>query len=114
MSPQKRRDPFKQPTPGQLFEEDFPEYEWLTQEFVKQPKLPLNIYLEVGLREEVDWQFPIQPYAYPSIVIAHRHLRDVLLAKGYRVHYNEFNGGHETICWRGTLVDGLIALIGKP
>jgi len=42
-----------------------------------------------------------------------RHMRDVLRAKGYEVHYQEFAGGHEYLNWRGTLADGLIALIGK-
>ena len=71
------------------------------------------LFRSVGLREEVDWQFPIPPFAYPSAIAAHRHLRDILQAKGYEVHYNEYNGGHETLSWRGSLADGLIALIGK-
>ncbi len=42
-----------------------------------------------------------------------RHMRDVLLAKGYEVHYREFVGGHDYLSWRGLLADGLIALLGK-
>jgi len=44
----------------------------------------------------------------PSIVETNRHLRDVLLAKGYRVRYAEFNGGHEYLNWRGTLAGRLL------
>jgi enterochelin esterase-like enzyme len=33
--------------------------------------------------------------------------------EGYEVHYSEFNGEHTYICWRGSLADGLLALIGK-
>jgi len=40
-------------------------------------------------------------------------LRDVLLAKGYEVHYDEFYGGHDFLSWRGSLADGLIALMGN-
>ncbi len=48
-----------------------------------------------------------------SILVTNRHLRDVLLAKGYEVHYQEFAGGHDYLSWRGTLADGLILLIGN-
>jgi len=39
-------------------------------------------------------------------------MRDVLLAKGYEVRYQQFNSGHDYLNWRGTLADGLIALVG--
>jgi enterochelin esterase-like enzyme len=39
--------------------------------------------------------------------------RDVLLAKGYEVHYQQPVGGHDTVSWRGTFADGLLALLGK-
>ena len=42
-----------------------------------------------------------------------RHIRNVLQAKGYDVHYAEFPGGHDYLCWRGTLAEGLLVLIGK-
>jgi enterochelin esterase-like enzyme len=29
------------------------------------------------------------------------------------VTYSEYSGGHDMICWRGSLADGLIALLGK-
>jgi len=46
------------------------------------------------------------------MVVVNRHVRNILRLKGYQVHYAEFSGGHDYICWRGTLADGLIALIG--
>jgi len=83
-----------------------PEEEWLARQFVASPRLPVDFYLEVGLREmgtpNGEWDF----------IRSNRHLRDVLQAKGYTVHYSEYNGGHNWSCWRGSLADGLIALIG--
>jgi enterochelin esterase family protein len=40
-------------------------------------------------------------------------MRDVLLAKGYDVSYHQYASGHDYLNWRGTLGEGLIALIGQ-
>lgn len=82
-----------------------PEPEWLIRQFAASPALPIRFYLDCGLMEGR----PAESGA-PSILTANRRLRDVLLSKGYRVRYQEFNGGHEYLNWRGTLADGLIAL----
>lgn len=85
------------------------EYEWLTRQFVAQKRLPLRFYLDVGLLEtqsEGD---------APSILVANRHLRNVLQAKGqrgYEVYYKEFSGADDYISWQGTFAGGLQALIG--
>lgn len=76
------------------------ESEWLTREFVRCPKVPIRLYLEAGLIET----------GRHSILGKNRHLRDVLRLKGYELTYHEFNGGHDYLCWRGGLADGLIAL----
>ncbi len=83
-----------------------PEEEWLARQFAACARLPISFYLEAGLLEN--------PRDHPveTILRATRHLRTVLQAKGYTVHYAEFNGGHRHICWRGTLSDGLLALAG--
>ncbi len=49
----------------------------------------------------------------PTPLAAARHFRDILQAKDYDVDYLEFSGGHDYLCWRGTLADGLLALTGK-
>jgi len=89
--------------------ENWEESEWLTRQFVTSPKLPVRFYLEAGLLESV-----LKPgLGTVSSLAANRHLRDVLVAKGYTVHYREFNGGHDYVNWRGTLADGLLLLIGR-
>lgn len=79
---------------------------WLAKEFIKSPKLPLKFYIDAGT-------FEVDPGATGgSILETSRQMRDVLLAKGYEVKYQQFVGGHDYLSWRGTLADGLIALIG--
>lgn len=84
------------------------EPEWLTRQYVKERRLPLRFYLDVGLHERL----PTHDGG-PSQLTVNRHLRDVLQAKSYPVHYVEFNGRHEYLSWQGTLAEGLIALVGN-
>ena len=84
------------------------EFEWLMRQFVASPRLPLTFYIEAGLLETV-----VRSGDRPTMLVANRHMRDVLQARGYAVRYHEFNGGHEEMNWRGTLADALIDLIGK-
>jgi enterochelin esterase-like enzyme len=67
--------------------------------FRNNPRLPVKFYMEVG--------------RFDSLLQLNRELRDVLLLKGYPVTYREFDGGHDYLWWRGSLADGLIALIGQ-
>jgi enterochelin esterase-like enzyme len=46
-----------------------------------------------------------------SILILNRDLRNILIAKGYEVHYQEFQAAHDYLSWRGTLADGLILFV---
>lgn len=86
--------------------EPYAEPNYLAKEFVKSPKLPLRFYMDAG-SFEVDMNGGGGAILEPS-----RHMRDVLLAKGYEVHYQENVGGHDYLSWRGSLADGLIALVG--
>jgi enterochelin esterase-like enzyme len=83
-------------------------YEWLARQYVTSPRLPLRFYLDAG---RYDALAP-SPEA-PTLLVTVRHIRDVLLAKGYPVHYAEYSGGHNPMNWQGTLADGLLALLGK-
>jgi enterochelin esterase-like enzyme len=79
---------------------------FLVKEFLASPKLPLRLYLAVGTFE-IDTEG-----GGGAILETTRHLRDVLLAKGYQVQYQQFVGGHDGLSWRGLFADGLIALLG--
>ena len=79
---------------------------WIAKQFAAGPKLPLRFYLDAGTFE-VD-----KDGTGGNILEATRALRYVLLAKGYEVHYQQTVGGHDDLVWRGTLADGLIALLG--
>jgi enterochelin esterase family protein len=79
---------------------------WLVRQFISSPRKPLRFYLDAGSAE-----FNATGGG-DAILFCTRTLRDVLRAKGYEVQYQEFAGGHDYLAWRGTLADGLIALMG--
>ncbi|MFD5631358.1 enterochelin esterase [Streptomyces sp. NPDC127072] len=76
-----------------------PEPEWLTGRLAETPRLPVRFRLSFGEQEWV---------ALPAA----RRLRDALAAAGYDdATYREFNGGHDYLCWRTELADGLQELL---
>lgn len=83
------------------------EPEWLSRQFATRPRLPLRFYLTVG-RLETE---PRDTYA-PSQIMANRHLRDILQAREYEVHWAEYTGGHDLIWLVPALAEGLITLVG--
>ncbi len=74
----------------------------LAKEFMRRPRLPLRIYMDAGRYEG-----SASPENGSGQLGSNRHLRDILLMKGYPVRYQTYNGGHDTYCWRQTLVDAL-------
>ncbi len=76
---------------------------WLIKQYEGSPKLPLRFWVEIGLHEDIA-AFAMTPLE------ANRRFRDLLEAKGYVLHYNEFNGGHEPLCLRGSFADALMTL----
>ena len=85
---------------------DKEEPEWLARQFAKMPKSNVFFYLEVGLMED-------RPGGGTTLLASNRHLRDVLTAKGYRVHYSEVYSDHDPVHWRRTLPEALIAILGQ-
>jgi enterochelin esterase family protein len=91
--------------------DDDPEWEWLTRRYAAREPLPVRFYQDVGLLEDGPGR-RTEPPGHPGQLVANRHLRTVFQTKGYPVRYAEFAGGHDHLCWRGTLADGLLALLG--
>ncbi|MFJ8537010.1 enterochelin esterase [Streptomyces sp. NPDC093591] len=78
-----------------------PQAEWFTRTLAGLPRLPVRFRLSFGEQEWV---------ALPAA----RRLRDTLAALGYHdSSYREFNGGHDYLCWRTELADGLVELLGR-
>jgi enterochelin esterase-like enzyme len=78
----------------------------LPAEFAATDRLPLRFYLDVGAYETITFE------RFSSLYHANLHMRDVLVAKGYDVTFQEYPGGHDYFWWRETIADGLIALLG--
>ena len=78
------------------------EGEWLTRQFANSPQGAIRFSVSVGLME------------VPDQLDTNRHLRDVLIAKGYPVKYSEFNGNHSYVSWRAEFADRLMDLLGQP
>ncbi|MFI5808269.1 enterochelin esterase [Streptomyces sp. NPDC051561] len=79
---------------------DLESSEWLTGRIEAAERLPVRFWLSVGEQEWV---------ALPAA----RRLRKVLEHKGYAdAAYREYNGGHDYLCWRTELADGLVELLG--
>ncbi|SLM62265.1 MULTISPECIES: enterochelin esterase [Dickeya] len=62
---------------------------------------PLVIFQEAGRREA-------------DIAFVNQQMRQALSAAGHRLHWREYAGGHDTLCWRGGLIDGLSWLLNDP
>jgi enterochelin esterase-like enzyme len=79
------------------------EHEWLTNRIEASEPRPGRFWLTIGALEGED-----RPGGGPSGLESNRRLRDVLTAKGCDVAYSEYAGGHDYVCWRGSLSDGLL------
>jgi enterochelin esterase-like enzyme len=85
-----------------------PEHEWLARQFINHPLQSVAFYLDVGILENarmVD--------NGPSQLVANRHMRDVLQAKGYKVIYREYSGGHDYSSLQDPLFDALPLMLSS-
>jgi len=81
---------------------------WLATQFDKAPTSRTIFYLEVGGGETR------VAGGVASLLDENRHLRDVLLKKGYSVAYEEVPGAqHEFGHWRSKFGDGIVSLTSR-
>ncbi|CQH23582.1 enterochelin esterase [Yersinia enterocolitica] len=75
---------------------------WLTEQVYQGLGAghPLAIFMEAGRREDVIYQ-------------VNETMSDALRQAGHRLHYRIYSGGHDALCWRGGLIDGLHCLLGS-
>lgn len=69
---------------------------WLTEQ-VRQGALPagkLTLFQEAGDREG-------------DMAHVNQQMREALVSAGHEVNFRIFAGGHDALCWRGGLIDGL-------
>ncbi|MGW4205298.1 alpha/beta hydrolase-fold protein [Streptomyces sp. NPDC004726] len=80
---------------------------WLTRQIAAAPPRPVRFWIGIGTLETQSLPGGI------SMLSTNRHLRDVLIAKGYDLGYDEFPGGHEQAGWRRAFAKGLRHLLGN-
>jgi len=78
-------------------------------QFARAVRRPVRFYLAAG---------ELETFVSPGnrghhMVGTNRHFRDVLRARGYDLHYVEFNGVHSELNWQDWLADGLVHVFGR-
>ncbi|MGP9491010.1 alpha/beta hydrolase-fold protein [Psychrobacter sp. AOP7-B1-24] len=81
---------------------------FVASEVIRMDKVPVRFFLSAGVFETARGESSSN-----GILGTNRHLRDVLLAKGYDTRYEEYGAGHDYFSWRGIIADGLISLFGS-
>lgn len=78
---------------------------FVASEVIKMDKAPVRFFLSAGVFETARGKSGSN-----GILGTNRHLRDILLAKRYDTHYQEYAAGHDYFAWRGIIGDGLVSL----
>jgi len=87
-----------------------PPYEWLTKQYMAQPKKGIRFFMDVGALET---QHVVG--TGPVFIEATRRFYDVLRTKGYEVSYTEVPGGvHAPQSWVKRTPFGIAALASPP
>ncbi|MCW5547528.1 MAG: hypothetical protein KIT44_01040 [Opitutaceae bacterium] len=88
---------------------------WLAGKYARlHARLPTEFYLDVGTREiQENVRHKEDVLQVVSQIEGVRKFRDILRAKGHRVHYQEFEGAHDCAAWRETLPAALRWALAK-
>jgi enterochelin esterase family protein len=71
-----------------------------------------RFYLDVGMLERDEMGFG-SPDGGPNALESTRTMRDMLLERGYEVHYVEYPGGHDLLWGAAPVADALKILMGR-
>ncbi|WP_424405191.1 alpha/beta hydrolase-fold protein [Pasteurella sp. PK-2025] len=77
------------------------ESHFIAHQFAQREKLPLCFFISAGYFER----------GRSEILQTSRHLKDVLMAKGYQVDYREYATAHGYLAWQGIISEGLTSLL---
>ncbi len=80
--------------------------EWLIDQYERASRLPLRIWMEVGLMELLE--------PGDRMLGTNRRMAAVLREKGYELTYSEFAAGHDWSHWRVSLAQALAVLLPAP
>ena len=81
--------------------------EWLARRMAMEPVGAFRLYQQIGLLEDA----PLSLSPGVSHLVANRHFRDVAVAKGHEVIYEELTTAHDLAAFRVAAMRGLAALL---
>jgi enterochelin esterase family protein len=89
---------------------------WLVDQFTRLPSpLPVSFYLEVGSSEtQENVRHREDVLQVVSQIEGVQRFRNALHARAHRVHYSEFDGGHDFAAWKQTLPGALRWAFQEP
>ncbi len=81
--------------------------EWLARRLAVEPAAGFRLYQQIGRLEDA----PLALSPGVSHLVANRHFRDVAVAKGHEVIYDELTTAHDQAAFRVAAMRGLAALL---
>jgi enterochelin esterase family protein len=85
-----------------------PALEWLPRQYAAAPRLPVNFHLSAGVLETARMRDGGVTQRETN-----RRFHALLREKGYRVHYDEYHGGHDYSSLAEPLREALVLMAGR-